>query len=352
MKAAVRVYKWIIISVFLQVAVLCFINFVYLSHDETIKATSYEISDKPKKDVSMKLPEDASEAKVSFDGSYVGYMRDRKLEIVDLQTQKVKKTINESMDNLTYYRWLPDSNMVIYSISSQDNKPGNVQIYTYDVDTDVERNYPKISNLPKESRVEDIELSPQTNVIYAKIRTGPSQTQIYKFNIMNNLSYIMTATADIEIKETSFSDKLVYQDSKGRLFVRNGLQNATSQLQFKNRMALLEIDAEDKIYVGELDEQDRVVKIYYGKLSSTQSEKTWTEVSLQTPVESRNIFITRSGNIYEIVDSEKTAYKIGGSGKITYKGDVVEILDDYIVTKDGQEIKLTAIDPESEKLKK
>lgn len=351
MKTFTRVYKWIVLSVFLQVVILSYINFIYLSADGKITATIAEISESARENTSMKIPEGTSDVKVSFDGTYVGYIEDKKLVIVDLNTKKVKKVLNADRNNLTYYRWLPDSHMVIYSISAADGQPGQVQMFTYEIEGEVERNYPKIGNLPKGSQVEDIELSPQTNVVYAKVVTGSNQAQVYKFNIMNTLTYILTATKDIHIKELSFSDKLFYQDSKNRIFVRDGIKNTNTQLQFKEPMALLEIDSEDRVYVGELDENNRVVKIYYGKYTAAQEEKKWTEIALEKPVESTDLKITSTGSLFEIVKEEKTIYEIGSKDKISYKGEVIEILDDYLVTMDNNRIELTVIESKSQQLK-
>lgn len=354
MKTAARVYRWVIISVVLQIIFLAFINFIFLAGKNRVTSTSVDVPApdvKPKKNVDMKVPTEATGFKVSFNGSYAGYIQDKQLVIIDLLNKKIKKTINTTRENLTYYRWLPDRNMVIYSVCAQENEPGKVQIFTYEVDSDVLRDYPKISNIPKGSKVEDIELSPQTNIIYTKVNTGKSNAVIYKFNIMNNLSYIMNTGTGTVIKETSYSDKLVYQNEKNKLFSRDGIKNVTWQFPFKNKMALLEIDSEDKVYVGELNKDNKVAKIYFGKLA-VEPGKSWTTVALKNPVAPEKLFVTPNGSIYESVESENCVYDVRTGGKIEYSGRFVEILDDYVVTLDNNEIKLNVIKEAGEKLKK
>ena len=352
MKTALMIYRWILISVLLQLVVLSFINFVFLTSRSQVKATSFEVAEeKPKTDVSLKVSRNASNFQVSFNGSYASYVQNDKLVIVNLLNKKEIKTIYASPDALTYYRWLPDRNMVIYSLSTREDNPAGVRIYTYDVDTGVERDYPRISNIPKGSKVVDIEVSPLTNVVYLKMVVGNTRANIYKFNIMNNLSYIMSTSTDSVIKETNCSDKLVYQDGRKKLFVRDGIKNVTWSFPFKKKMSLLEVDSEDRVYVGELDEAGKVVRILYGKLS-VEPDKAWSQIMLKRPVIPDNITVTPNGTVYELVESDRCVYNVRNNSQITYKGKFVCILNDYIVSIDNNdEIIISIIKGDDDKLK-
>lgn len=345
MKTAGRIYRWIIISVVFQMLTLLFLNNIFLAAKSEVTATINEVTGEtlPKiEDVSLKIPSDASDFKVSFDGSYAGYMLDDRIVIVDLRRKKEIKRLDSGLGPVKYYRWLPDRNMLIYSISVNDSKSGRVMIYTYDVEMDLERDPLKISDVPKDSKVVDIELSPMTNVVYLKVDTGKSRAAIYKFNVMNNLSYIMSTDVNTVIKETTYSDKLVYCDTKNRLYVRDGIKNVTWPFPFRNKMELIGIDWEDKVYVGELNEAKEVTKIYYGKLA-VEPDKAWTQMILKKPAPPSDIFITLNGTVYGLSEAESALYNLQSNKKITYKGKFAEVLDDYVVTLENNEIRLAVI---------
>ena len=187
------------------------------------------------------------------------------MEIINNNEKKIVKLIDSDNGEINYYRWVPDRNIVIYSFKSSGAKNGTVQIDTYDVDTDLERSYPEIGELPKGSEVNDIELSALTNIVYVKIKAENANAIIYKFNIMNNLNYVMDTSINTVIKETYYSDNLLYQDKKNRIYIRDGIKGGSKLLSFKGKMVLLGIDGEDKAYIGELNNDNKVYKLYYGK---------------------------------------------------------------------------------------
>ena len=349
MKVLVRVYKWIVISIVIQFIILIFINNVYLGRSKEIKATSFETAggisgatEKLLESKGMKIPAGAKQIRVSFNGIYLGYVLDGKLQIIDIESNKIKKDISSGNDTLTYYRWLPDRNMIIYSLKSPDSEAGRVNIMTCDADSGAEHSYPKITGMPKGSEVTDIELSPLTNVTYVKVKVSDSQAKIYKYNIMDNLSYIMNINADTVIKQAGYSDMLLYQDSKNKLFVRDGKQDSSWAFPFKTKMALLGIDSEDKVYAGELDKENMVYKIHYGKLA-VEPDKSWSEISLKDPVPPESIVVGSDGSVYEVNESSKLIYDVHNDTNITYPGKFVELIDGYIITMDSNVLKFTAL---------
>lgn len=341
-KIAGRIYKWMIISVVFQLIVVSFFNFIYIPGRGKISVPAIEEVTKPKVDVKFEIPKAALNIKVSFDGLYAGYIIDNKLEIFDVQKKKNIKTISAAGEQLSYYRWLPDRNMIIYSLNSSTAKSGHVQINSYDIDSAEEKKFPEITNLDKNSEVTDIELSPLTNIVYAFIKVGNSQARVYQFDIMNKIRAVIPFSQDTLIKETNYSDKLVYQDSKNKLFVRDGIRSVTWAFPYKNKMVLFDIDNEDKVFVGELNKENNITKIKFGKLT-VEPDKAWNTITLKKPVLPNSIMVTRNGVIYEIVDSENAVYTIPDNRKLSYKGKFIEILDDYIVSLDNSELELTVI---------
>lgn len=352
MKIAGRIYGWIIISVVFQLIIVAFFNFIYIPGRGKIEVPNIkvEVENKPKVDVKFEIPKEASQIKVSFDGLYAGYLLGGKLEILDIQKKKNIKTISPAGEQLSYYRWLPDRNMIIYSLNSSISKAGHIQIISYNIESEEEKEFPEITNVDKNSEVTDIELSPLTNIVYALIKAGNSQARVYQFDIMNKIRAVIPMNSGTIIKETNYSDKLVYQDNKYKLFVRDGIKSVTWAFPYKNKMTLLDIDNEDKIYVGELNKDSKVTKINFGKLT-VEPDKAWTPISLKKPIEPSNIMVTRNGALFEIADSENAVYTIPDYRKLDYKGKFIEILDDYIVSVDDNELELTVIKPKDDSLK-
>ncbi len=344
MKRAGRIYRWIIISVLCQVILLVFLNNVYLARRGEATATLVETKEeKPKNNLKVEIPQNASKVRVSYDNSFAAYMLDGKLEIMHLSDKKVVKTIQYAQDEITLYRWLPDRNMVIYAIKAPDSQAGKVQVVTYNMDSEVEHAYPKITGVPAKSEITDIELSPLTNVVYAKVTTGSTSAKIYKYDIMSELSFVMNTSDKMVMKEMNYDNKMIYQDDKNRLFVWDGLKASSKQLAYKERLALFAVvGLDDEVYAGELNGEGKVVKIRYGTVDQTVDK--WNTVDLKTPVLPENVFITADGTVYERVEDKKLVYNLKNGEKITYEGNFVEIFSKHIVTRDGKTLKIDNID--------
>ncbi len=347
MKMIFRIYKWILLSVFLQLLLLLFINNVYLNgRDGPVKVTSAEVTggqEKPKKDTKVRISDKAEQISVSFDGLYLSYVVDNKLEIMDLKSKKVKKSIAiKDGETLTFYRWLPDRNMIMYAVKGTEGQTGWVQITTHDIDTDIETSYPQISKISKQSQVVDIEFSVLTRVSYVKVKTSDTQATVYKYNIMGNLSYVMAINSQTVLKEANYVDKLVYQNEKNKLFVRDGSKNVTWSFPFKNKMVLLGIDSEDNVYAGELNKDGKVAQIHYGKLS-VEPDKAWQQISLKQPAAAEDLVVTPDQKIYMVEKATKKVYNVKSNDSIQFKGEYVEIISGYAASLDDGELKLTVL---------
>ncbi len=336
------VYCWILISVLLQAAVLSYVNFVYLPGRGSVRATMYEEEVPKVKDRSLKLPEDAKDVTVSFDGLYVAYRQDDSLVIANIDSRKTVKSLKPSGGRFAYFRWLPDREMLIYSISEPEGKKGRVRISTYDIGPELERSYPDIKGLPEGSEIIDIELSPLTNIVYPMIKTGKTKAKIYKFDIMDNLTFIMNTDVSTIIKETMYTDSLIYQTSDGGIRIRNGKSGKTSRLPVKEAKLLLAADDFDFIYAGAADENGRIMAIHYGKAG--QKAEEWKTARPDTPVLAENVFITAEGAIYTADVQEKEVRAVGGTNATKYQGELLAVLDGYVVSKDGSRLVLNVLD--------
>lgn len=330
MKKLKKLYKWILISVILQTAVLAYVNFVYIPGRGAFKATMFEMNAMAVKNRSYKLPEGASEIKVSFDGLYAAYRLGDNLEIADMDSKKTIKKLKPSGGSFSYYRWLPDRDMLIYSIKEPDGKSGRVRISTFDIGPELDRSYPDIKSLPEGSAVIDIELSPLTNIVYPMIQSSKSRVRIYKFDIMDNLNLIMKADLGMIIGETMYSDHLIYQPVGGKIKIRSGRNGKTSTLAFKEADLLLRVDDFDFVYAASTDKAGKLTEIHYGKID--HKADGWQTITLGNPVTAEDVFITPEGAVYLADRQTKTIRGLKSSLNVRYQGQLLTVIDSYVVS--------------------
>jgi len=341
MKKIKMVYGWILLSILLQCTVLSYINFIYLPGRGSIKATMYVIETVEVKDRKFKLPDEASGITVSYDGLFVAYRQGDKLVIADMDKKKTLKTLEPLDGKFSYFRWLPDREMLIYSIMEPEGQSGQVLISTYDIVPELERSYPEIKSLPKGSEIIDIELSPLTNIVYPVIKVDKDKTKIYKFDIMDNLKYIMSTNSSTVFKETMYTDSLIYQTSDGKIRIRSGKTGKLSLIPVKEATLLLATDDDDFIYTAATDENGKIIAIFYGKTEQKAAE--WQTVKLDQPLSAADVYITAEGAIYAADKQEKTIHALKGTGAAEYQGDLLMVLDSYAVSTDGGKLLLEVL---------
>jgi hypothetical protein len=109
----------------------------------------------------------------------------------------------------------------------------------------------------------------------------------------------------------------------------------------------LDVDAEDNIYAGQLDDSGKIVAVYHGKADNQSKE--WEKTELNSPYALSEVVVTPDGSIYAISEKDRFILdKVDGS-KFSYEGELLGIIDDYIISKDGRRLRLTAIIKEDKK---
>ena len=346
MKKLQMIYKWILISVILQTTILAYINYVYLPNRGQFRTTMFEIEAAPVKNRSFSLPKGAEDVRVSFDGLYAAYRLGEKLEIADLDRKKAIKSFDAGEGEFSYYRWLPDREMLIYSIKEPEGKSGRVRISTYDIVPELDRSYPDIKNLPEGSKVIGIELSPLTNIVYPKIQTSDTRARIYKFDIMDDLDLIFKTDLTTIIKETMYTDNLVYQQEGKKISIRNGSSGKTANVPVKEAGLLLAVDDNDFIYAGGVDESGKITAVYYGKAGQKADE--WKALKPGKAAAKEDIYITADGAVYtaDRAKNSVTCLKSADdseSRETEFEGELLTVLDNYVVSIDGSKLIMRVI---------
>lgn len=336
-----KLYRWILIAVLFQVLVLSYIEFIYLPNRGAVRATAYDNGGADIKDRKIRIASDMEDITVSYNGFYMACRQNGKLLITDVRSGKKVKALEAGKDKFSYFRWLPDRDMLIYSVKAPDGKDGQVRISTYDLGQKLERSYPLITGLADGSEVIDIELSPLTNVVYSVIKTSDTRVRVYKFNIMDDLSFIMKTDTDSSFKETMYSDTLVYQVEDQKIVVRNGKNGRKTNVPVNGKQRLITLDAEDNIYVGVLDGSGKIASINFGK--SGQDRGSWEKLVPASPIPVSDVYITPNGSIYKKSANENSVSDLKDNKITSFEGDIVEMLDNYVVSKDDNRLRLTVV---------
>jgi len=72
-------------------------------------------------------------------------------------------------------------------------------------------------------------------------------------------------------------------------------------------------------------------------------EKNWEKTRLQEPLDYLTLRTTCDGSVYEVNEKEGFIYDVSDKSRFDYKGELIEILDDYVVSKDGGRLRLEVI---------
>ncbi|MDF2522867.1 MAG: hypothetical protein K0R31_508 [Clostridiales bacterium] len=368
-KIALRIYNWILFSIILQVTIYLFINNIYLSNRSNISnsikfvpaaASVIEGYEKVEAEKGVRLPLNIKNISISYDQSLAAYIYDDKLEIFDLNEKKVKTTFpnqfntdNEKEKNkiegeITAFTWLSDKNTLIYAMSTKKGAPTRAQLTTYDADSGI--SYTGVtmtgSYLPNGSTITDLAVSPLNMIIYAKTRINETQARFYRINIMNEIYASFITGINALVKIGRYGEVLFYQDKDYKIYCKNGMYNAPIQLQFPNKMALLDVipkesEGKDYAYAGYLNEDGKVQKIFYGKTDAPVTE--WASMDLKESVKPENILISKKGVIYLIKENENAVYNLQTNAKTIFTGKFIGVVDKAIAHLDNDLLKFTPL---------
>ncbi len=343
MKNIAKWYKWILLAVIFQFCVLLYINNIFLTADTTVSVTNAGVK-KETTTGNFKVPEAAQNISMSYNAKFVAYLLDGVLHIKNADSGNDKKVAGLAKDSITYFRWLPDRDMVIFSSNTKNGEKGTIQMSTYEADSETLRDYPEISGLASESQVMDIELSPYTNVVYSKIKTSDNKSKIIKFNVMSQYAHVMNLGADAIIKECTFVNKLVYQNGEESVYVYDGINKTKNKVPIDaDKVRILDIDLDDTLYIGILDSSGKVSQIYHQKIADEKLSDNWTKVTLKESTSVEDIVISGNGNIYVNNKNENKIVNVVNDLKASYRGEFIEVLDGALVSRDKNKIDVTSL---------
>ncbi|MBC8063171.1 MAG: hypothetical protein H7Y18_21265 [Clostridiaceae bacterium] len=303
MKTYKRIVIWILISVSIQVIGLFYLDKYYFAESSEIKSTKLVVPPKKIiKAVDIKVDSSAKQTQMSNDGKYLSYYDNDKLKVVDTVTGSVNTVKIPDGVSLSFYKWLPDRNRIILAEKMKKNQINIIKFYYYDVSkniTEEVRNDAKNQEIffelkNEKSEIEDIELSPLTNVMYVKVLNPGRRNVIYRLNIMADINKLDLKVYSVGKMQISYTEDELYFEDLLYKKIRNSEGKEVKIPEMKSP-SIVGSDSKNNIYIA--DVKDGLVnKIYWGIYKGNTT--TWTSKELVVPVNVKNIYISLGGKIY------------------------------------------------------
>lgn len=349
MKALKRLMVWILISLTAQIAVLYYVDkHLFASENPRTVVSKKVVKEKKekKKNVNIVVPKDVTHVAVSYDGGYLSYYKDDILKVVDVYTGEENNIEFEDNLKVSFYKWAPDRDRIILAIKKESNSKGKYVFYSYDAEKnkksllETKEGQATTISTSKNSYIEDIQLTPLTNMIYVKTALKGGRSRIYSINVMKRIEKVRTEAYFIgNIRIIPNDDRITYESAdKGRVYI-TGTSDSIS-VDGVDKLYLLSVDGDDRIYVGELEadkvtEVAKVKNIYYG--TAEQDTNEWKKNSLTEPVNKKDIFVSSTGKIYINDNLRGTVTELSSNKETVYKGIFLEMYDEGIASiSDGK----------------
>lgn len=341
MKIFKRFTIWIAISLILQFTALFYVNNYFLSSQIKLKTKKVVKSEPKKVQVNVDIPEDAKNITVSFDGRYVAYCEENNLEVVNIETGDKKNLEFDDGIQVSFYKWIQDRDRILIAEKEDSEDSSKFELSYYEVDKNIKENIKELDWSDKGAKIDNIQESHLTNVIYVKMENEGARTTIYRLNIMKEMEKVPTNSYMIgEIGILYLQDKLIYEDKvHNDIYITDNDEPLAIQ-GIENKPVWVGVDENDRIYIG--DEKDgKISNIYYGNVDSGSSN--YQIINLNQYVDKKNVFVMPSGKIYINNNLQGIVEEVGTGKQYTYKGNFIGIYDGGIASVSNGKLETTLL---------
>ncbi|AGX42264.1 hypothetical protein [Clostridium saccharobutylicum] len=332
MKKSRKIIAWATLSLILQVGVLFILNNFVFKQSSDFKSIKMETQKDKTKGINATIQKDAQDVNISYGGTYLSYDKDSSLYMEDTKTGTINKVETEKNGEILYYKWLSDRDRLIIAEKVDVNGESKIQLITYNPKNSTETFVSNICSYEKDMEVKKITESTITGVYYIDVYKGGLKSNVYRIDINNDLNKVNLQTNILgNMQVIPHEDRLVYEDEvNGKFFVTS----PNKQLTFNSnkKLALLGIDRDDVVYVGELN-GDKISSIIYGKVDENTS--SWKTITLDAVVNRKDIYFSNKGEIL-VNDCLMGKVKNLTTGEeVEYDGTLIQIKEGFIATADN-----------------
>ena len=331
MKIVKHLAIWVAISLIVQLGALFYLDKYYLVAQTKFKSKEVFEATPKKQDVKVKIPTDATQINISYEGTYLSYMQNGSLIVVNTTNNDTKTFSPAAGNTISMYKWLNDKDRV-YVVERTES---NFQLYYYDAVKDASALVKNITYSTRYSSVTAIGSSAMTNMDFFKINRGETTSYIYYKDIMNNVGSVDTVTSRIGKMYTLLrKPEVIYEDTyNGKIYdtVYDSSSYYPINISGSKVNALIGVDDSDNVYIGDVV-NNLVDKIYYGNLKDTTDK--WQSIALAAPTDPNNIFVTQAGDICVNNPAKNQVLSLKSNNITAYKGTFIEMSDAGIISND------------------
>ncbi len=339
MKRLKKVLIWTLIPIVLEIIGFLFVNNFYLNDETSFNAKKIDSVKKTPNKINVKVPDDAKYISVSHNGNYISYYENRIINVVDTSNNKKKEIKFENDAKLSSYKWLPNEDILLIAEKYEDSSYLKFQSYNAKRDeksilSNEKNKELKIPLLDSKYDVSDMAISSATSVTYIKVSKEGVRNRLYSMNRMTNTEEIKYPNYKLgKIAAQNKEDRLVYEDTTNNRIRAIGMKNPIATGE-NGIHYLLNIDAEDRIYIGNGQNQ-KIKKIFVINLKKSSENRNFL---LPEATDKDDIYITRDGKIYINNSSKNLVTEIATGKEIKYTGNLIQIYNLGIISKNNGKV--------------
>ncbi len=332
MKMFKKCIVWVIISVVLQFSGLYILENTIFKNTTEFKSEDLVLNKDKTENINGTVPSSAEEITISYSGKYLTYVNNGKLFVEETETGTTQEVVTQDNGEIMYYKWLSDRNRLIIAEKIMKDGTNVVQLITYDPKDNSEIVVKTICDYQENMEINKISASVLTGVYYIDVYKGNMKSVLYRIDRNEQLTR-ETVRADVlgNMEVIPREDRLVYEDRINNKFF---ITNPSNRLEFNSNknLALLGIDKEGIIYVGELD-GEKVSSVTYGKPEEDTS--TWEKIDLEDVVNKDDLYFSEKSEILINHNLEGKVKNLMTGKEVEYEGKLIEIKEDFIATVDN-----------------
>lgn len=332
MKVFRKFIVWAILSVILQFAGLYVLENTIFKNTSEFQSEDLNLNKDKTENINGTIPNFAEQIAISYNGEYLTYVEDGKLFVEKAETGTTNEVVTKDNGQIMYHKWLTDRNRLI--IAEKIVKEGTevIQLITYDPRDNSEIVVRTICNYQENMQINKISASVLTGVYYIDVYKGSMKSVLYRIDRNDALNRV-DVRADVlgNMEVIPRQDRLVYEDRINNKFY---ITNPSNRLEFNSNknLALLGIDKEGIIYIGELD-GEKISSITYGKADEDTS--TWKKIELEDVVNRNDLYFNEKSEILINHNLEGKVKNLITGKEVEYEGKLIEIKEDFIATVDN-----------------
>ncbi|MBN1071785.1 dipeptidyl-peptidase IV [Clostridium botulinum] len=327
-----KIIVWIMLSLIVQTSGLYVFNKFICANSSEFKSKKIDINKSKENTFNCSIPKEVNDINLSTTGKYIAYLKDEVLNIEDTKTGDTNKFKTENNEIVMYYTWLYDRDIMAIVEKVKKDGEEKIQLITYDVKNDSKTFVQEICEFEKNIEVKNLTISVFTGVYYIQLNKNETKSMIYRIDRNDDLSKVdINAKLINNMKVIPHEDRLLYEDKiNNKIFVTS--PNKQLKFDFNNELELLDIDKNDVIYLGEINENN-ILSILYGTVNEDIS--TWKKINIDSTINKDDLYCNNENQILINNNLEGYVKNLINDNKIEYDGKFIQLTKDFIVSVDG-----------------